>query len=1258
MIKALENSAMESLELNLNYPNQLVDNRDSADWLNFIARFAGLINFYDKNNTLDGNWAPFILKDPFFLAITMSKTDTEKQNNRFRKSCTSLNTAESQKKPAIFNQLFDNILSVFRQIEAWTAAMQLTPQQYELKTHTLSEVKDIYSPYLWAFLELRLYLSKNNSALLIVPPYMDRYQNYDAIIWKTNKDKRPFWEVLGQDSAAAINNPNTLQKVLSDNGNRIFSFFKSLREMAQTDLVIIGHQSSPFPDTLLLRSFIEVMRVNQLEMNSLSQNHLDFYYADILKQIKKTAQPDSVFISLVLAKTNATYNLNTGTLFSAGLDADKNPILFETIANQSINPALIKAVHTLTVGVSADDQAVLYRAKNSTPSTLQKDVTGAVTSWNTFGNNVPDSTNSIQTMGLALATPMLLLEEGQRQIVVTLVFYNKIDVTTLNKAATFALSTTKAWFEPLSENVSGIAPAGSDDTWQITITLDISDPPIVPFAANTDGYQSNWPLLRLMFGEYPNLELPPLLKEATFNTQVTGIRSFTLSNDNGSLNPAKPFQLFGPIVNLNAAFYIGQPELFSKDLDNFTLELDWDALPADFKIYYDVYNKYLQKELKPIAAKPKLTAGQKLLSGVTLGMYHPAPKSDETKEDSSAEGSAVISGFNNPFEDDCFKVNFAVLSKGKWNQVGLNRKSDCVISGSTISCNSPVVPDNAPPLNNLFNMDSDNPTALAPQTFYQYFKKADKSNKLPYNPNIQNQPVTALTDQTNSGFLKMTLASPTLGFGNQIYPQVVSQVALYNASALVNTIAGSPKVVAAPNAPFAPTLKAFSGSYSATQSYTFDYNYDANSTDSIIECYHYNAFENYLVYDSTRPPANYKNEMGLPVIGLQRNMQGIALYPALPCEAVMFFELTQVLAPNSISFYFELAESNLRVPDQDYTLDYLYLSKTGWNSLKVLSDSTHGLTCSGLLVFDFKADFNDKHVQMPADSFWCAILLNKKANPMSVAKTTFLQSNGVKLTRTGTSYLTNATAPQIAADQIAGPADAIPQISTTVQPFESYGGKGAEDKADRNLRVASRLKTKNRAVTSGDYKRIIAENFDDVFYSKLWFDQSKRAIEIYLVKNVPSAQSKNAFLPLVSTCLEKEVTSLLNTVSGSSAVKVQNFNLQYLKVTATVFISPDYDEEITALRLTQALKIFLSPWIKSDSPQIPIDQGITDVQISSFFLSFNEVTEVKRVKFKLTTSDKDGKPIPQKDPGKVESFDPSVLIVPNICQQVTCKTAV
>lgn len=1258
MIKALKNSAPESLELNLNYPNQLVDNRDSADWLNFIARFAGLINFYDENNELNGNWAPFILKDPFFLAITISKTDAEKQNYRFRKSCASLNTAESQKKPAIFNELFDNILAVFRQMESWTAAMQLTPQQYELKTHTLNEVKDTYSAYLWAFLELRLYLSKNNSALLISPPDMNRYENYDAIIWKTNKDKRPFWQVLGQDSAAAINNPNALSRVLSENGNRIFSFFKSLREMAQSDLVIIGNETSPFPDTLLLRSFVEVMRLNQLEINNLASNHLDFYYTDILKQIKKTAQPDSVFISLVLAKTNATYSLKTGTLFSAGLDADKNPILFETIANQSINPALIAAVHTLTVGENDEKQSVLYRGKNTAPSAVQKDELGAVKSWNTFGNNAPDATNNLQNMGLALASPMLLLKEGQRQITVTLVFYDKIDVAALNQATKFALSSAKAWFEPLSKNVSGIAPAGSDNTWQIIITLDVSDPPIVPFSTVTDGYQANWPLFRLMFGEYPDLESPPLLKEVTFNTQVTGIKTFTLSNDNGSLNPSKPFQLFGPIVNLNAAFYIGQPEIFSKDLDNFTLELDWDALPADFETYYDVYNQYLQNKLVPIKAKASLTGGQKLLSGVTFGVYHPKPKSEEKESDSSAKDAVVIPGFYQ-FDDECFKVNFDLLNQGKWSKVGLNRKSDCIINGSTITCNSPVTPDNAPPLNNLFNMDQDNPKALASSTFYQYFKNADKSNKLAYNPLIQNQPATALTDQTRSGFLRMNLAAPALGFGNPIYPQVVSQVALYNASALVNTPKGStPNVVPAPNPPFAPTLKAFSGNYEATQSYTFDYNYDANSTDSIIQCYHYSAFENYLVYDSTQSPANYQNEIGQPLIGIQRNMQGIALYPALGFDAVFYFELKQVLTPNPVSFYFELAESNLRVPDENYTLDYLYLCKTGWKTLKVLSDSTHGLTCSGLLVFDFKADFNDSHVQMPTGSFWCAILLNKKANPMAVAKTTFLQSNGVKLTRTGTTYLTDSVAPQIAESQIVGPADAIPQLSTTVQPFESFGGKGAEDKAERNLRVANRLKTKNRAVTAGDYKRIIAENFDDVFYSKLWFDQSKRAIEIYLVKNVPSAQSKNAFLPLVSACLEEEVTSLLNTVSGSEAVKVQNFSLQYLQVTATVFISAAYEEESTALRLTQALKIFLSPWIKSDSPQIPIDQGITDVQISSFFAGFNEVTEVGSVKFNLTTSDKGGKPIPQKDPAKVVPASPSVLIVPNMCQRVTCKTAV
>ena len=63
-----QNSAMISLEEALTPNPYLIDNRTEKDRLNFLVDFASLINFYDRSNTINGNWMPFLLKDPVFFS--------------------------------------------------------------------------------------------------------------------------------------------------------------------------------------------------------------------------------------------------------------------------------------------------------------------------------------------------------------------------------------------------------------------------------------------------------------------------------------------------------------------------------------------------------------------------------------------------------------------------------------------------------------------------------------------------------------------------------------------------------------------------------------------------------------------------------------------------------------------------------------------------------------------------------------------------------------------------------------------------------------------------------------------------------------------------------------------------------------------------------------------------------------------------------------------------------------------------------------
>ena len=54
------------------------------------------------------------------------------------------------------------------------------------------------------------------------------------------------------------------------------------------------------------------------------------------------------------SQQDRVFKLLSGTEFNAGLDADKQPIIFETTQDQLLNPAQIKTAYTLIVKKALD----------------------------------------------------------------------------------------------------------------------------------------------------------------------------------------------------------------------------------------------------------------------------------------------------------------------------------------------------------------------------------------------------------------------------------------------------------------------------------------------------------------------------------------------------------------------------------------------------------------------------------------------------------------------------------------------------------------------------------------------------------------------------------------------------------------------------------------------------------------------------------------------------------------------------------------
>ncbi|MCM0668904.1 baseplate J/gp47 family protein [Flavobacterium tyrosinilyticum] len=1188
MILIDQNSAINSLNEALVPNPYLIDGRTEQDWLYFLTEFSKLINFYNDSNTIEGNWSPFLLKDPVFLMAYISKTNYKKLFADYKNGCLEIQRLLENKKSIIsntraLNNLFDRITAIYQIIERWTHHMLKNSEIYDLKTYMLQEVKNRLSIDFWAIQSYRQYLLRLSiKNLILTSVSWDEFKSFDKNIWYINKDKIPFWQVFGFEKEHPIlDEVRAVLKaslaILTKIGDKLFQFLETIIHHAAKEYQKLNLKKGNFPDTVLLRSFVNILKIQQDQLNGLSEKHLDFYYKNILKQTKLPAVADKAFLCATLTKPTSVYTLPAGTLFNAGVDAQKNPILFASKKNVNLNPATIASVHKLSY---QDTNNASYNLQTIVkPTEIQLDPENKAISWETFGSD-DDSLNP-SLIGIAFASPMLLLREGTRTLTVTLEFDSQIDLKILQEASYF-LSTQNDWLQLNLAPSNFTIDATKQNAIIIAIILDPSVAAIEPFLVNPDGLKSDWPMMKVLFQNVPNPQNPPKVTAITIDLKVEGVKTFQLYNDYGELSTKSPFPPFGPIPLVNANFIIGNNEILSKPLDSFTIQIDWDKRPANFEIYYKEYSDYLH---------PPKKRDNSVIKAYRIAF----PRKQQNI------------AFVREFSNANFMVCFNIMQDKSWQGIKMTKiariKDDQVF----------IPTDEVPQPVNLFDTLSVVPVNNVLSTSnsdYIYAKssstKTDDKAWKP-NPNIQKEPLK-YSEESTSGFIKMTLNSPQYGFGSELYANVVASIALQNGYKVAHK---QDDFIPAANIPFVPKIQTFSAQYDASVTY----NLDGTAGDYPLQYFIYAPFSNYTVFDSETADKTETNVFNTEIIGSSENdaAKGFPLYPSFDHNGALFIELDNLICNSTLNFYFELARNSTALTDQNEIM-YYYLSDSGWTNIKPLSDQTNQFRCSGIVEIPIPADCNNNSSIMPGNKNWISIAA--VGNLKSFSKTTFMQTNGFIVQRTGTMFLTDTQSPQIAANAITKTEIKIPEIGTIIQPFASFGGKAAEDKIDRNKRVSNSIKTKNRASTASDYYTLIAEKFDTVYYSKVVTDESNNITNVYLVKKIASDSDSNAFTPLVTNALEIEVQKFLSANSSPfTQQNVSNFDLEYVSINIKIQVDPNYQITLVTKNVNLALKKYLSPWIMNCPSEIEIGKPLIDAKVKTFVQNIKGVLTVEKVTF-------------------------------------------
>lgn len=458
-------------------------------------------------------------------------------------------------------------------------------------------------------------------------------------------------------------------------------------------------------------------------------------------------------------------------------------------------------------------------------------------------------------------------------------------------------------------------------------------------------------------------------------------------------------------------------------------------------------------------------------------------------------------------------------------------------------------------------------------------------------------------------------------------------------------------VIQMPNLPYCPKLSRLTASYTATSTWIIPSDPADTPNTYPLALFHYGSFTNYLAYDALDAKgrdvgfANLIPKTPTDDLAAPR----LALFPGVSGAGCLYVALSGVVAPCTLTLYAQVTTNATALPSDTQNVAYFYWTEPGWQPLSCLQDDTCQLTCSGIITFDIPplpARLQNRTTLtyepspiMPTTDFWLAIAA---VAADLVVELSYLDTQALTLTRVAAASLPAGQLPQIAANTIGAAPANMPTIASVAQPFPSFGGLPAEVRSSYvgfssfYRRVSERLNNKDRASSDVDYVALAHDACIGLFYARVVHARpgvppnlvprmvGPGAVCVGLVQQYADAQDSNAFRPIVSGNDQATILRYLTArTSAMATVSVMNLRQQVVFIHATVILTDDANPAAVALELNQRLKLYLSPWISSDLPQMDIEQGIERAGLIDVLTRWPQVTAVSELDIWLKALDSD-----------------------------------
>jgi hypothetical protein len=482
-----------------------VDERELSDLLLYAREYARLIRFYSSQNNSSGDWSKFIEADVTTLVAIVAKADLEPQRIAIEEA-------------SDLTDLVSPTIQLIGRAYEWYGRAKKGLSLHALLDRTINSVlkEELVNivAYGYRLQELGAALADEE----LSTPFLG--QN-PALLSGVQADRSLFPSGnLANDSEAEP----AEQRMRRSFQNAYEAIVAIVRQAPQLLEQTLNEYPQHQPHAALFLAFLQLFRIAQRDMNTITKRHLDFYYQDVLQVALKPEVPDEVHMVFELAKQFSSHLVAEDTLLKGPKDENQATVLFGLDSDLVVNKTqLYEAGGLRTVFLKKTYDSALPGP--STPYTIENIYAAPFANsldgfgeealpdgekWASFGN----ASLPYARVGFAIASPLLLLQEGRRVINITFELDNSAGedfgegddtnhpiANELRHNIKLRYSGEEGWVEA-SITAVAFSLVASEETGSLAFTIELppESPPCLPYVAGDlpPGYATEEPIFEFV----------------------------------------------------------------------------------------------------------------------------------------------------------------------------------------------------------------------------------------------------------------------------------------------------------------------------------------------------------------------------------------------------------------------------------------------------------------------------------------------------------------------------------------------------------------------------------------------------------------------------------------------------------------------------------------------------------------------------------------------------------------------------------------